>query len=334
MPAPLRLGILGCGDFLRWMAPTLKRSVRACVTLLFDTAPQRAAHYARELGGRVAASADAVIGAADVDAACLFVPPWVRHDLWLQCAAAGKHIIATKPLAAHAAQCAEMAAAASRVVAGVWYRRTDNAVIETYKQLFERGEFGQLVLYKQDWLHHYPQWNTWALDREKNGGPFMDAMIHNFNIARHLMGRLLTACTFFSDSHAHVLPCADAEAMKCDFTEHGSAYLFITWAADLAVYSTAGNDREHIDITYMITNQGWRLTDGQRDGATVIIASKDGQERIIPVEPLAETAFDAFAARVQDGVPLRRDIVPAAEAAENITILRRAELHVGQRFVL
>jgi predicted dehydrogenase len=268
MSTPLRLGIIGCGDFLRWMAPALKQSARTRVTALFDCARPRAEQYARDLGGRIAASANEIITAADIDAVCLFVPPWVRKDLWLQTAAARKHILATKPLAASADDSAAMAKAAAGLVAGVIYRRTGNDVIETYKRIFERGDVGKLALYKQDWLHHYPQWNTWALDRDKNGGPFMDAMVHNLNIARYLMGRPMTACTFFSDSHAHQLPCADTEAMKCDFADNGAAL------------------------------------------------------------------FDAFAAAVQAGAPLRRDIVAPQEAAADITLLRMAEQHVGQRLPL
>jgi predicted dehydrogenase len=330
----LRLGILGCGNFLRRMAPDLKASTRVTVSALYDSVRARAEHYAQMLGGRVAESADGVLVATDVDAVCLFVPPWVRHELWLRAAAAHKHSIATKPLSANTAACKAMVKAAKKIVAGVLYRRTGNAVIETYKRIFERGEIGRLALYKQDWLHHYPQWNTWALDREKNGGPFMDAMIHNLNIARHLMGRPMTACTFFSDSHAHQLPCADTEAMKCDFANNGSAHIFITWAADLAVHSTAGNDREHIDITYMITDQGWRLTDGRRDDQSVIIAAKDGHERIFPIEPFAATPFDAFAAAVLDNVPLRRDIVPPREAADDIALLRYVEQRVGKQVLI
>jgi len=38
--------------------------------------------------------------------------------------------------------------------------------------------------------------------------------------------------------------------MKLDFTENDAAHLFITWAADLALYCEEGNDREHIDLFY------------------------------------------------------------------------------------
>ena len=54
----------------------------------------------------------------------------------------------------------------------VQYKRSGDPLSETLKDLFESGEIGSLALYKQDSVHHYPQWNTWALDPVKNVGPF------------------------------------------------------------------------------------------------------------------------------------------------------------------
>jgi predicted dehydrogenase len=332
----LQLGIIGCGDFLRWQAGDLKASKRVKVAALFDPDRARAEKYAALLGGKVAASGEEIIDSSAIDAVCLFVPPWVRQEGWLRAAMAGKHIIATKPLAATPEACTQMvdAAASAKIRAAVFYRRTGGAVFESYRALFEGGEFGRLALYRQDWLHHYPQWNQWALDPAKNGGPFMDAMIHNFNIACYLMGRPLRHCTFFSDKLAHPdLTCADTESMQCEF-DGGVAHLFITWAADLAVHSTTGNDREHMDITYLVTDQGWRLTDGQRDGQHAIIASRGGKERLFPVKPLDATPFDAFAATVLDGAPLRSDLVTPSDAAFDIALLRRAARHIGERMAV
>lgn len=334
MSDTLRLGIIGCGDFLRWQANDIKGSRRVRVAALFDPDRARAEKFAAQLGGSVASAAEETIEGKAIDAVCLFVPPWIRKDLWLRAAAAGKHILATKPLASTADDGHRMVAEADRagIRAAVLYRRTGGAVFEAYRTLFASGELGRLALYRQDWLHHYPQWNTWALDPSKNGGPFMDAMIHNLNIARYLMGRPLKHATFFSDRLAHPdLPCADTESMQAEF-DGGVANLFITWAADLAVHSTAGNDREHIDITYLVTDQGWRLTDGWRDGLPVIAASRGGQERLFPVPALEATPYDAFAATVQEGVPLRGDLVSPADAADDIALLRHAESRVGTRF--
>ncbi len=100
-------------------------------------------------------------------------------------------------------------------------------------------------------------------------------MIHNLNLSRYLMGRPVTGATFFSEKLAHPnLTCADTEALKLQFAGNGSALLFITWAADLAVFSTDGNDREHIDIFYLVTDQGWRITKEWGEGGAQIAASR------------------------------------------------------------
>jgi len=329
-----KVGIIGCGDYVsRWDAPVIKRSKLIEVKSLFDLDSSRAKKLAKVVGGGVVDCADAIFSDDQIDIVCLFVPPFVRKDVLVRAAKAGKHIITTKPLAPNVKDCIAMVKEVRNadVKCGVFYRRTGNAVFETYKKIFESGEVGKLALYKQDWIHHYPQWNDWATDREKNGGPFMDAMIHNMNIARYLMGRKPTRCTYFSDNHAHTLKCNDTEFMKLDFESNSSAHLFITWAADLQVFSKEGNDREHIDITYMVTDKGWRLTDGQADGKTVITASREGKKRTWVVENLPATPYDEFAESVEKDTPLASDIPDIVEAAEDIKLMRDAEGKVGQR---
>ncbi len=165
------IGILGCGDFLRWMAPAIKDSRKVVVKWLYDPAMERAAHYAQELGGQVAESPEVIFSDAEIDTVCLFVPPWVRTGLWVQAAAAGKHVLATKPLAADIPDCDRILALKDVVRSGVLYGRSGDGWSVALKRLLDSGEIGRLALYRQDWLHHYPQWNTWALDPIKNGSP-------------------------------------------------------------------------------------------------------------------------------------------------------------------
>ncbi|NLF38326.1 Gfo/Idh/MocA family oxidoreductase [bacterium] len=331
------IGVIGCGDFLRWQADAIRTSKSINVKSLFDTDPARAEKYAGRIGGAVVTSADAIFADKAIDVVCLFVPPWVRRGLVEKATQAGKHIIATKPLGPAVEDCAAMVSAVERakIKCGIIYRRTDHAASETYRKIFDSGEIGRLALYKHDWIHHYPEWNQWATDPEKNGGPFMDAMIHNMNMARYLMGRPATFCTYFSDNHAHPgLKCNDTEFMKLDFDGNGSAHLFITWAADLAVYSKDGNDREHIDLFYMVTDQGWRLTDAWKDGKMIITASKDGTARQWTVEPPAKTSFDAFAECIDSNGPLPPNIPGVREAFADIKLIKDADQNRGVRFAV
>jgi predicted dehydrogenase len=322
------IGIIGCGDFLRLEADHLLKTTQARVVSLYDPAREKAEHYANLFDGRIAPSAEAIIDDPTIDMICLFVPPWLRSELFVRAAAAGKHILTTKPLANSIEAAEEILLAARQGTAryAVIYNRTHDPVIETMRRIFESGQIGKLALYRQDWLHHYPQWNKWALDRSKNGGPFIDAMIHNLNAARYLMGRKVVKATFFSDQLAHpgVLD-ADTETLKVDFQDGGTALLFITWAADMGLYASDMNDREHINVFYMITDEGWRVVTEQHDGRLVIAAHR-GMEtrRWLPVAIL-RTPQDRLIDTIKQGGELPSDMASISMAADDIRLLRLSE---------
>lgn len=330
----IRLGIIGCGDFLRLQAPGIQRSKGLEVAAVFDPDPLRSRKYAELLGARTSASAQELITAADVDLVAVFVPPWIRKDLLIAVVQAGKHVITTKPLAATVEDCDAMIGAAEEagVACGVIYNRSEDAVAQTLKEVLESGRFGRLALFKQDWLHHYPSWNDWALDPERNGGPFMDAMIHNLNTCRHLMGREAVAGTMYSERLAHPdLPCADTEFLKLDFAGNGSAHLFITWAADLAVYDTSGNNREHIDIWYAVTDQGWRIFLEWKGDQPVLVATRDGRKEEIPVRPVPETPYECMARAMHEKRQPAGLLPTLREAREDIRIIRETGAATGRR---
>ena len=321
---PLRLGIVGCGDFLRQQEGHINQSKSVEVAALYDPAEERSAKFAAQWkGARVCGSAEELLDAPDIDVAAIFVPPWLRKPLMCRAAKNGKHIITTKPLASSLEDCEEIrrAVESAGIVARVIYNRTSTPSVFTLKRIFDSGRFGKLTLFKQDWIHHYPQWNTWALDPKKNGGPFMDAMIHNLNIARYLMGRPATQGVMFSDRHSHFdLPCADTEFLKLDFTEAGSAHLFITWAADLRVDSTAGNFREHIDVWFAVTDQGWRINAQTVEDKTAIVATRHGQIEVIPLDPLPQTPYEAVAEAIRKKTKDFSVLASIEEAEEDIRI--------------
>lgn len=334
MNKKLKLGVLGCGDFFRGATGGIKRSQHVEVKALFDPDRARSEKYAHDLQATAVASADEIFDDPAIDVVCLFTPPWLRKDMVLSAARTGKHILTTKPLGPNDAECRAMVAAVEKagIRCGVMYRRTGGGLFETLKTVFDSGEIGRLALYKQDWIHHYPQWNQWATDPKKNGGPFMDAMIHNLNIARYLMGCPATHATFFSDNHVQKLKCKDTEFMKVDFQGGGAAHLFITWAADLAVYSTEGNNREHIDLFYMVTDQGWHVTIGSKDNQPIIEASRNGQKKTWPIKsPSSMTMFDQFAVAVENRSALPSALPDIVEAAQDIAILEQSAAQPGKR---
>ena len=326
------IGILGCGDFLRWQSDSLKNSPSITVGALFDPDKARAESFAADLGGKAVDNADAIFNDPAIDIVMLFVPPWIRPALFEQGCTAGKHMILTKPLAPSIAECERMQAAADAagIKCAVIYSRTGDNWVESCKTLLESGDKGRLALYRQDWIHAYPQWNNWATDPEKNGGPFMDAMIHNLNAANYLMGRPMAKACMFSDRLSHPdMACADTESVVAHYEDGGMAHLFITWAADLAVYSKNGNDRDHIDHFYLVTDQGWHVTQDRVDGKSVIRATKDSVVENIPVTPMADSHYEAFAQCIANNTAIPRCLAPIEAAAADITLLRTLEKEPG-----
>lgn len=306
-----KIGLLGCGDYLRWMHTGIKNSKKVQVKYLFDPAKAKAKHYADYFGGdaRVVESADTIMTDDEIDIVLSFTPPWLHRPQVVEAAERGKHVITVKPLAPSLEDATAMveAVAGAGVRCACFYGRTGDAATETLKKVLASGEVGRLAIYKQDWLHHYPTWNDWATDPEKNGGPFMDAMVHNLNRARYLMSAEPVRCTFTSENYAQDLKCNDTESMKLDFADGASAYLWITWAGDYEVYDATKNDREHIDYLTMITDQGWVL----RSGKGKVTASKDDRKLEWPIESPAMSPFDQFADCVETGAPLPWDLKDA-----------------------
>ena len=324
---PLGAAVLGCGDFLRTQEASLKASRRLKVRSLFDPRPGRAEAFAGRLGAAAVGSVDDCLKDPAIEVLLIFVPPWARKELVLRAAQAGKPVITTKPLAASLGEATEMLRACrGRIPCSVLYKRSGDAGVETLKSILESGEVGRLGLYKQDWLHHYPTWNDWATDPSRNGGPFMDAMIHNLNISRYLAGRPARSLTFSSESHAQKLACSDTESLKLDFEGGASAYLWITWAGDYAVGDPTRNDREHHDHLRIITDQGWVLEMDTSVRPHVIRGRKNELRREWPLLTLPGTPYDDFAEALNRGVPVPWSL---EDAWWDIWILDQARTHVG-----
>ncbi len=319
-----RVGILGCGDYLRWDHRKIRNSEWVRVKRLYDPVAERAQKYGGFFEAEAAESEDEIFEDDDIRAVLIFTPPFTHRELVLRAAEAGKHVITVKPLAPTVAEATEIVqAVADRVACSVFYRRTGNGQVETLKRIFSSGQIGRLALYREDWLHHYPTWNRWATDPEKNGGPFMDAMIHNLNIARYLAASEPVSAAFFSDNHALDLPCNDTEFMKVNFADGAAAHLFITWAADLEIYDATRNDREHVDIWYMATDQHWHVS---LEGGEVR-ARREAEARTWPVEQVTATPYDQFVDAVSGGKQPPWGVV---DAWKDIAILEQATAQPGR----
>ena len=108
----LRIGVLGTGWGTRISVPAL-RAEGWHVAALWSRNAERAEKQAAELDISFAThDASALINRPDIDAVTIVTPTPTHRDLCLQALAAGKHVLAEKPMAMNASEAEEMAAAA------------------------------------------------------------------------------------------------------------------------------------------------------------------------------------------------------------------------------
>ena len=108
----LRIGVLGTGWGTRISVPAL-RAEGWQVAALWSRNAERAEKQAAELEIPFATSdAAALVNRPDIDAVTIVTPTPTHREICLQALAAGKHVLAEKPMAMNAGDAEEMAAAA------------------------------------------------------------------------------------------------------------------------------------------------------------------------------------------------------------------------------
>jgi NDP-hexose-3-ketoreductase len=104
MPAPLRFGLLGCGDIAaRRTLPALLRTPGAELAAAAARDPARAAAFADRFGGTAAPSYEELLARPDVEAVYLCLPTMLHAEWAARALRAGKHVLVEKPLATNGA---------------------------------------------------------------------------------------------------------------------------------------------------------------------------------------------------------------------------------------
>ena len=183
----VRFAVLGCGRIGRMHALNLARHPRAHLAYVYDVVEQVAAAAAEATGARRARAIDEALGAPDVEAVLIASPTDTHLDLLVRAVEAGKAVLCEKPidldLAKVDASWARIADRKPTILVG-FNRRFDPSfkVLRDRLQAGEIGRLEQVVITSRD-----PGPPPIAYI-ETSGGLFRDMTIHDFDMARYLMG--------------------------------------------------------------------------------------------------------------------------------------------------
>jgi myo-inositol 2-dehydrogenase / D-chiro-inositol 1-dehydrogenase len=187
----VKFAVLGCGRIGRMHALNLARHPRADLAYVYDIAADAAAAMADATGARRAAEVDQILGAADVAAVLIASPTDTHLDLLVRAVEAGKAVLCEKPIDL---DLAKVDASWGRIkernpTIMVGFNRRFDASLKAVRDRIHAGEIGkleQVVITSRD-----PGPPPLAYIAT-SGGLFRDMTIHDFDMARYLMGDIAT----------------------------------------------------------------------------------------------------------------------------------------------
>ncbi len=183
----IKIAVLGCGRIGQMHARNIARHPRAQLASVFDIDSGAAQRLGTELGVAVATSIDAVLKSDAVDAILIATSTSTHADLLERAVAAGKPVLCEKPIDLSLARvklCAERIRGSSVPIMLGFVRRFDPGHRATRNAVRNGtiGELHQVVITSRD-----PGLPPVAYS-EVSGGIFRDMTIHDFDMARFMLG--------------------------------------------------------------------------------------------------------------------------------------------------
>lgn len=186
----LGVGVIGVGKLGRRHAENLRRGIPAArLVAVADADGARARQVATEL--EVEHSYDkleSLLERKDIDAVVVAAPSRFHASATQTAAAAGKHIFCEKPpaLSWEEANAAMAAVTKAGVQLQIGFMRRFDPAYAKAKMLVDSGEIGEPILFKAIGRDREPPPPSF-LQGGINGTLFLDASIHEFDLARWLM---------------------------------------------------------------------------------------------------------------------------------------------------
>lgn len=183
----MRIAVLGCGRIGSMHADNIHAHPRAELAAIYDTYSAASAAVSSRTGAQIMQSAEEIFASKNIDAVLIATATATHADLLEQAIAAGKPVLCEKPIdlsLARVNECATNIAKSNIPIQLGFVRRFDpthRATVDAIRS-GEIGELMQVVITSRD-----PEMPPSDYSRV-SGGIFRDMTIHDFDMARFLLG--------------------------------------------------------------------------------------------------------------------------------------------------
>jgi predicted dehydrogenase len=309
---PLRVALVGCGFIGAAHAEAVRRHPGAVLAAAVDPAPEARARAEEAWGCPSFPSVDAMLASAEIDAACVCVPPALHRDISLALFDAGVHVLCEKPLATRLADAKAVVQAARRarrvLMVSSKYRFLDD--LGEARRRIARGDIGRPVLYEVTFCARVPAASRWLVTpRLSGGGVLMDNGSHAFDVLAEVLDAPVAAvCATFAPPA--VCPAVEDTAEILFVTKGGTpGRLALSWT-----YFTKDLDVLHVQGTEGGIRVAWTGGFYRRHGEREWRPFGTGYDKTA----VFARQLDAFLRWIQDGRPTK-------ELGDPLTNLRLIE---------
>ena len=322
--SPLRVGLLGAGRIGRIHGGNVAAHPRTRLVALADASPQAAESLAEATRARVA-TVDAIVQADDIDAVVICTPTDTHADLIEAAALAGKAVFCEKPIDLDANRiraCLEVVRDAGTALMIGFNRRFDPSFAALRRRIGE-GEIGEVEIVTILSRDPEPPPPSYVA---RSGGLFRDMMIHDFDMARFLLGEEPV------EIHA-VGSCLVDPAIGQAGDVDTAAVLLKTASGKIAQISNSRRATYGYDQRIEVHGSGGLLAAGNRRVTTVELATGAGYV-VDPALPFfLERYADAYRAELDHFVAGLLDgasISPSGEDGLKAQILADGAAHAAR----
>ncbi len=310
------IAVIGCGAIARSAhVPALAQHAEALErAVLVDQDQGRADALAREFGIEATAT-DYRDVLPKIRGAVIALPHHLHFPVARDCLRAGVHVLCEKPLAASAAEAAQLVAAAKRARVGlaVNHIRRLFPPCSTVQELLQQSAVGtvRFIAYSDGFKYDWPCTSGFAFGLESGGkGVLFDIGAHVLDLICWWLGRSLVITDYVDDSFggseavAKVSLSDAAGTLRCE--------VHLSWLAKLP-------------NGFRIEGDHGTITASTYDWDSVELTSKAGRRKSIPLKTTVRSLSDIaplimnnFLAMVQDE---EAPLVPGREVVPSIGLI-------------
>jgi predicted dehydrogenase len=303
--------VVGLGAIARGaVLPAFARAKNAKLIAVVSRDRDEAAGVARKFRASAYYTADEFskcLANPEISAVYIATPPGAHASYAVQAAAAGKHVLSEKPLAANVEQAAQMVEACRHggVLLMTAYRKYFEPSCLYLKNLIQKGDLGRIDVIHTAFGERFTPGVSlaWLVDpKVAGGGPLMDLGVYCVNTTRWLVKEdpiEVGAQTWTSDA-----------ATFRDVEE--SISFRLRFPSGLIVQGSSSYGAVLSSFVFVQGTKGWALLAPAYDFSeerrlTVKIGKRHWTRRTFPVRDEFAPELDAFAAAIRTNRPVEGD---------------------------